>query len=149
MSIELFYIIKGIDAVVGRKFVNKKVVTYWFITSLKLNISKISILIQESSLRATTPENIITVEQIPVKLSFLDCENRYLEKISFKNCHVLKSAIVNIWTVQVIISCIKWNRGLFKPCCFKTGSLSFMKSTSRCILRKACRSRRFFCFRFA
>jgi hypothetical protein len=33
-------------------------------------------LIQESSLRATIPENFITIEQILVKLSFLNCEKQ-------------------------------------------------------------------------
>ena len=33
-------------------------------------------LIQESSLRATIPENFITIEQIIVELSFLNCEKQ-------------------------------------------------------------------------
>ena len=33
-------------------------------------------LIQESSLRTTIPENFITIEQILVKLSFLNCEKQ-------------------------------------------------------------------------
>ena len=40
-------------------------------------------LIQESSLRATIPENIITVEQIPVKLSFLNCEKQVFGENQF------------------------------------------------------------------